>query len=344
MNKGLVVINPLLEPHWDEMLLANNQHSFFHSAAWAKALSSSYGFKPVYFAAIENNVIETLVPFMEINTRLMPKKGVSLPFSDFSEPIVAIDNKDIMDRILDFGALSKWKTLEIRGAVPSLASRTASAEFYNHQLALQPDPSEVFKGFSNGNKGNVKKALRARLDTSISTSMESLKAFFRLHSLTRKRHGAPPQPFSFFEKIHAHILQKGCGFIVLAFYEKRPIAGAMFFHFGTMAVYKYSASDISFQNLRANNLVMWEAIQWFCKNHIVKMVMGRTEMDNEGLRYYKSGWGAKEEILQYYKYNFATKGFEAPSATVPAFYTTIFKKLPVPILNAVGSLVYKYVA
>ena len=344
MNDSIAIVNPLTEPNWDQLLLAHSGHSFFHSSIWAKTLAASYGFNPVYFTRYNGSRIEELIPVMEINNLFMHKKGVSLPFSDMSEPMTV--SNDVFENIIAYGERKHWKSFELRGnlSTPNPLAQAASGEFYNHTLALQENPDAVFKGFSNGNKGNIKKAARENVAVTISTSMESLKAFFQLHSLTRKRHGSPPQPFAFFKQVHDNILQNGNGFIVLATHDKRPIAGAMFFYFGSMAVYKYAASDLHYQGLRANNLVMWEAIQWFCKNKVQRMVMGRTEKSNDGLRHYKAGWGAKEELLRYYTYDFSTKQFLNEDNGVPGLYTTIFKKLPLPVLNAIGALVYKYVA
>ena len=44
------------------------------------------------------------------------------------------------------------------------------------------------------------------------------------------------------------------GFVALASYSNRVVAGAVFFHFGSKAIYKYGASDRNYQHLRANNL------------------------------------------------------------------------------------------
>ena len=54
------------------------------------------------------------------------------------------------------------------------------------------------------------------------------------------------------------------GFIVLGSYRGAAIAANVYFHFGDQVIYKYGASDKTYQHLRANNLVMWEAIKWAC--------------------------------------------------------------------------------
>jgi lipid II:glycine glycyltransferase (peptidoglycan interpeptide bridge formation enzyme) len=107
--------------------------------------------------------------------------------------------------------------------------------------------------------------------------------------MTRKEHGLPPQPFHFFKKIHDHIISKNLGVVVLASFDRENVAGAIYFHIGEKAVFKYGASDKKFQHLRANNLVMWEAIKWYSQNGYRSLCFGRTEPENQGLLQFKSG-------------------------------------------------------
>jgi hypothetical protein len=46
--------------------------------------------------------------------------------------------------------------------------------------------------------------------------------------------------------------------------------------------------------LRANNLVMWEAIRWFSRNQFRSLHFGRTDQVQEGLMQFKRGWGAED--------------------------------------------------
>ena len=106
---------------------------------------------------------------------------------------------------------------------------------------------------------------------------------------------------SFFLNIYEHIINRGLGFIVLAQHGPRPIAAAIFFRFGRNALYKYGASDKRFQALRANNLVMWEGIQFLARNGAEKLHFGRTEQENEGLRRFKLSWNTQEETIDYFR-------------------------------------------
>jgi hypothetical protein len=52
-------------------------------------LVDSYGFTPHYFLDFEGGMIAVALPVMEIKNFGAGKRGVSLPFSDFCDPLVS---------------------------------------------------------------------------------------------------------------------------------------------------------------------------------------------------------------------------------------------------------------
>jgi len=82
------IINPLDYDQWDSLIIESNQYSFFHSYEWIKVLRESYGYKPYFFILRNKRELSALLPFMEVNSRYSGRRGVSLPFSDYCDPII----------------------------------------------------------------------------------------------------------------------------------------------------------------------------------------------------------------------------------------------------------------
>jgi lipid II:glycine glycyltransferase (peptidoglycan interpeptide bridge formation enzyme) len=161
--------------------------------------------------------------------------------------------------------------------------------------------------------------------------------------MTRKEHGLPPQPYAFFKKIHEHVISKDHGIVMLASYRQRPIAGAIYFHFGSNAIYKYGASDRAYQQLRANNLIMWEVIQWYSQKKYASLCLGRTEPENLGLRRFKAGWGAEERVLKYFRYDLRLGAFVQSDQKGTGLHNKLFGRMPAVLLRMIGSLLYRHV-
>jgi hypothetical protein len=121
------------------------------------------------------------------------------------------------------------------------------------------------------------------------------------------------------------------------------VAGAVYLHSPTVAHYKFGASDESFQQLRANNLVMWHAIQWHGARGFASLDFGRTSLDNEGLRRFKLGWGTDETRLDYVKIALANGEFLSAPDRASGSHTRLFRALPIPVAKLVGRLLYRHI-
>lgn len=212
-----------------------------------------------------------------------------------------------------------------------------------HVLELSEDEDRLLASFRKGTKSAIKKAISdGQLQMSTTDSEDALKEFYRLNSITRKRHGLPPQPWYYFKKLYDVLISRGHGFIVQASVDNKVIASGVFLHFGHDAVYKYGASDVEYQQLRPNNLVVWEAIKWYCRKGYKTFDFGRTEPENEGLRIFKSGWNTKETKVSYFRYNMGQKAFILNGNGINPLYTKLMNKLPVPVLELMGRMLYKH--
>lgn len=342
---NIEIIDPCKYPDWNDLLLTNKNCSFFHTSNWAKVLKESYNYKPCYFTWIKNGKLSALFPIMDVRSFLTGRRGVSLPFTDYCQPI-ASDNdcfQEIFNEVIKYGKKARWKYIEWRDFNGIPQDATPSVSYYGHTLDLVSDKQKVFSSFRSSTKRNIKKAVKEGIDVELCHSLESVREFYRLNCITRKYHGLPPQPYLFFKKVHEHIISMKKGFVALAYHSKNVIAGAVYFHFGEKAIYKYGASDRDYQRLRPNNLVMWEAIKSCVHNGFKTFDFGRTEPENKGLMQFKRGWHANERIIKYYRYDLTKNTFVKGGSTSRAS-KEIFKMLPSPLLNLAGSLLYRHVA
>jgi len=339
------IINPITYPGWDDIILSFPDYSFFHSSAWAEVLHKSYGYTPVYFTLFEGKKIVAVLPTMEVKSLLTGTRGVSLPFTDYCEPLTngTIPFTQIFSYAVEYGRKQGWETLELRGGRSPLGEAPSSEIYLTHLLDLSEGEEMVFARLKDSTRRNVRKAMAEGVKVMVDRSPEGLDAFCRLNSLTRKRHGLPPQPAGFFGNLYDKIISQNLGFVVTGSLGGKPIASAMFLLFGEKAVYKYGASDLKYQNVRANNLVMWEAIRSCCRSALRNLSLGRSEPENLGLIRFKSGWGALERKINYYRYDLKRQAFVSGYSRVTGLQKKIFEKIPLPILNRVGAMLYRHV-
>ncbi|HEU5397594.1 MAG TPA: GNAT family N-acetyltransferase, partial [Verrucomicrobiae bacterium] len=285
-----------------------------------------------------------LLPMMEINSWLTGRRGVALPFTDDCEPLCHNESsfQKLFEAAADFGVQHGWKHLELRGGRQFLAGATPSLSFFGHRLDLTAGESELFSRFDSATRRAIRKAEKEGVTVEITHRFDSLLSFYELQCLTRRRHGLPPQPFAFFRNLHQHVLSRNAGFIALAHYQKKPVAGAVFFFHGPRAVFKFGASDESFQHLRGNNLAMWEAIKTLARHGLRQLDFGKTAEAHDGLRRFKLGWGATEHRIEYFKFNLNRRAFVADRDQAFGWHNRIFQSLPLPASRLIGSVLYRH--
>jgi hypothetical protein len=307
-------------------------------------LTETYGYKPLYLVTGESGVIHSLLPFMEIKSALTGKRAVALPFTDNCEPLCS-DNagfKELFRNAVELGKLRGWEYLEFRGGQKLLGDTTPSLSFCGHSLDLPLDENAFFSRLKSPVRRAIHKAEKSGVRVEISPEIEAVKNFYALHCKSRKKHGLPPQPFSFFKNIHKHVLAKGLGAVILARWKKNPVAGSIFFHGDGPAIYKFGASDDAFQHLRGNNLAMWEAIRWLSRRGARKLDLGRTSVGNEGLRRFKLGWNAQENKLAYFRFSLPKEKFVSARDESSGGYNRVFRTLPFFASRIIGKVLYRH--
>jgi hypothetical protein len=138
------------------------------------------------------------------------------------------------------------------------------------------------------------------------------------------------------------VVAESGGDVFLACWQGRPIAGAIFLRWRGRVLYKFGASSAANLDLRANNLVMWEAIQFYAAQGCGELDLGRTSLSQDGLRRFKRGWGAAESIIAYEKYDFARANFVEENDLASGWHTACFRRAPRGLLRLIGKLVYPH--
>jgi hypothetical protein len=338
------IINPVHNPGWDLVVALHRDAGCFHTSAWAKVLHHTYKHQPFYLQFCRGRRLAALVPLMEVSSAFTGRRGVCLPFSDMCEPLIFDQEVAhlVKDRVVRLALERRWKHLEIRGSNWFQPAGSSATKFYGHTLDLRSRVEELSDRFSSPVRRAIRKAQRNDVSALVVRSRQGIDDFYKLHVQTRRRHGLPPQPASFFANIYEHIVKPGFGFVVLAQRGSRPIAAAIFFRFGRNAVYKYGASDKSFQEFRANNLVMWQGIQFLACAGVEKLHFGRTDEENDGLRRFKLSWDTKEETIDYFRVDPSGRQCSPSIRRGGDLHKRIFGRLPLAFNRLAGSILYPH--
>jgi CelD/BcsL family acetyltransferase involved in cellulose biosynthesis len=300
------LLDPRTDDRWEEFVRRAAGATMFHHPAWLALLSARYRYDFTASCLVDDDgrVVAGL-PWARIESRLTGRRLVALPFSDACRPLVDGAAEDELANAVGEHRRAAGLGLEVRWRMDALGETVH--RYWRHTLQLEPDADAVARRASNGIRRGVAKAQREGLTFERRTDAAALDAFYRLHLRTRRHQGVPTQPKRFVDGL-GPLFERGHGFVALVSDGGCPIAAAVFLQLRDHLIYKYGASDRSALPHRPNNLLFAEVIRWACEAGARELDFGRTDLEHEGLRQFKRGWGA-EELPLHHTYS----GMETPS-------------------------------
>jgi len=349
MNRDLNQIHckylEVTDARWIDFVLGHAQATAFHHPAWAQLLAECYGYRAFALALKDDSgQIVAGLPVMEVQGPLGGRRWVSLPFTDCCPPLL----KDSADLPALTAALIRQredgiKTLEVRSPLPQEQQVYFHSDAVMHTLGLSPDPNAVFRKFKKTRVQQcIVKSERGGVTVRHGESLKGMQVFYSLQLRARRRLGTPVQPRRYFELLWQRLIEPELGFLLLAYKDRIPIAGALFLAWNGTVIYKHSASDPAYWHLRPNNLLLWTAIKWGCENGYHTFDFGRTDLDDEGLRNFKNGWGTQEEPLVYSV--IADRPPRPSVGRVSRWMRAVIRRSPPVVCRVLGELFYKYAA
>jgi CelD/BcsL family acetyltransferase involved in cellulose biosynthesis len=284
------------------------------------------------------------LPVIEVRRLVGMPRWVSLPFSDYCPPLVrGGTDADITARLDAARRAFGVGTLEVRAELSGAPAHN-DGTFLVHQLPLTGSESQIFATLhANQVRRNIRRAERAGVTVREGTAEGDLTGiFYRLHTRTRHRLGVPVQPRRYFSLLWRRIVQPGHGILLIAEFQGVPVAAAVFLASSGVCVYKYGASDERHWNARPNHVLFWEAIRWAVARGCRTFDFGRTDVDDHGLRDFKSRWGTLERQLSYSV--LTDRPIRRGRTGLPAPLRSAIRHSPTVVPRVLGELLYRYAA
>lgn len=323
--------------------------TIYHHSLWHRVIVDTYGYQPLYHFLLDHrSSLQAAVSSAFVRSYLTGSRIVSYPFSDTCDPLVT--NPSELNQLIEAVRQSKDELgacyLEFRVAKTDTLfhDSLSQPEYSTYSLSIDRDPELLLRSFHKSCiQRSIQKARRRDLRIVTGDSEEHLKAFCRLHVLTRQRLGVPVQPFRFFKNLWALLTPKQMLTLLLAKYRDRYVAGIILLWFKDTAYYKFGASDYKFEHLRANQLLMWEAIRKAQEKGCKNFDFGRTSSSNIGLALYKSRWGTKKIPIYYLREpdNHRSEVLNETSRK-HAILRKLISRMPGPMVRMGGALFYKH--
>jgi CelD/BcsL family acetyltransferase involved in cellulose biosynthesis len=332
---------------WRRFSAAAPGATAFHQPGWLAALTESYGYRPLVLALLDRD--GELRAGLTLARVLRPLSGptyVSLPFTDHCPPLArdGTSLRALAGAVADWHRAAGAPALEIRSELPAAGGLLTAAVGVRHLVPLGGAASDALRRVRRPAARHVKAAQRAGLSVRWGGSPADLDTFYRLQLLTRRRLGVPVQPRRFITAVWRNLVEPGRGSIaVVETSSGEPVAAGLFLAHGGALIFKYGASDSTRWRLKPNDLLYWSAIERASELGFRVLDLGKTELENHGLRRFKTGFGAEEEPLRH------TRGGRSAGAAggdghLGRALGAVIKRSPPAVCLALGELLYRFAA
>lgn len=339
-------LDPLTDPRWPELLQGDARASIFHTRGWLQALRKTYGYQPIVLttSSPEQPLANGLV-LCSVESWVTGKRLVSLPFSDHCQLLGDVEGSfdEMISYLQQLTKAGSFKYFELRPRTQLLlcSDRLSESDAYAfHAIDLRPSENELYQGLHKDSiRRKVTRAEREGLTYTRGSNETLLRDFYKLFVMTRKRHGVPPSPFSWFRNLIDCVGEKAE--IRIAAKDGAAVAGLFTLRHNRSIVYKYGASDERFSNLGGTPFLFWKAIQESKAGGLEEMDLGRSDLDNEGLIVFKNRLGGTRSDLTYWRLPIksAKAGSSLPGLEIAK---KVFTLVPDSVRIGLGNLLYKH--
>lgn len=325
---------------WDAYARSRAQATVYHLSAWRRIFGDALGY-PAWFLAARDDagVVRGILPLYCVRG-LRGRRLVAVPFRDRGGPV--FDSPRALDLLLARArelARARDAALVVKCLAPLPAhDGFARQDRWIHSVLPLAGATRdsLWASIGAKNRNMVRQAQERGLQAACAPlDKEAAARWYTLHAGTQHRLGVPAFPRAFFERMLELLAPAGNVALLEVADARGPCAATLLLLHGDRCIYGYSASTFEGQRLRANDLMLFEAIALAAQRGLDWFDFGSDSPAQETLLFFKRKLGARQEPIPSY----VSGGAGAPDSSDAryALARSVFRALPEGVATWLGS-------
>jgi FemAB-related protein (PEP-CTERM system-associated) len=333
------LVRPMREDdraRWDAFVDAHPDATFFHRAGWAEAIERGFGHRTRYALAERNGELVGVLPLTEIKSRVFGHALISNAFSVQGGPLAADEaaltalTDHARDQLLKSGATR----LELRCKLPGFTEKEGLYAIFRRQVSSDADAN--LKAIPRKQRAVLRKALETDLEAHASRDWATCH---RVYAESVRNLGSPVFPKAWFKAL---LDVFGDAADVTTVHDRGiPIASVLSFWWRGEVLPYYGGGTPAARG-GGYDLLYWSVLGRLAEQGGGVFDFGRSKVGT-GAYSFKKNWGFEPTPLTY--------SFQLPQGqSVPdlnplnpkfRLFIAAWKRLPLPVANALGPLVVR---
>jgi len=333
---------------WNAFVHSHPLGSAYHLYAWGQAIAQSYGHKPIYLIARQDEKVVGVLPLIHLKFSFFLNELVALPFCDVGGCLCVnskVESQFLVEAV-QRGKNFNAKNLELRGSIQNAVGRDvgfspAKSEKVRMLLSL-PDSSEKLLTC-------FKSKLRSQISKSEKNGMvfrwageDGVDSFYEVFCRNMRDLGSPVHSKRFFRAIMENYGDNAR--IGLVTFEKQCVGAGLILSTDKQTSIPWASTLRKYNRLAPNMLLYWNCLKYAADNNKEVFDFGRST-ENGGTFRFKKQWGASPVPLPWYSFspNPLPSSEDAGRRSKRDKVAAIWMKMPLPLANYFGPKLRKYI-
>jgi FemAB-related protein (PEP-CTERM system-associated) len=278
-----------------------------------------------------------------VRSHLFGNALVSTSFCVYGGPVTSNAQAE---KALDAAALDLARSLNVDHLEYRLRSHPQKPSWRNDwacntdlyatfRKEMDPDPEKTLLAIPRKQRAVIRKGIKNNLQARIETDLDR---FFPVYAQSRRDLGTPIFPKRLFENLRAEF-GRACE-IVTVFQETEPVSTLMTFYFRDEVLPYYGAGTAVARTCAAYDFMYWDVMRRACEQGYRIFDFGRSKRDT-GAWAFKKHWGFDPQPLHYQYRLLRRRSVPNVNPSNPKYQLLIslWKRLPIPVANAIGPAV-----
>lgn len=319
---------------WNEFVRGNEAGTFFHLAEWKNVLERSFRCQTFYLLSEEGGNIKGVLPLALVKRPIFGPALISSPLSVYGGGLGACEE-------LEQAAAKKAEEL----GVQYLELRTQESEgqewpksdrFFTFRRGLSKDHEENLKAIPRKQRAEVRKGIDANLQTNVN---QDIDLFYKIYATSVRNLGTPVFPKKYLGSL-IDVFGEDLEITTIA-HDDKPLTSVLSFKYKDQILPYYGGGLPEARSHSAYPYMYWKVMEKATNENINVFDFGRS-MKGSGAFSFKKNFGFEPTPLAY-RYHLV-KSNEMPDMDPDnprnKMLTSAWKKLPLPIANTVGPILY----
>ncbi len=297
---------------WDDFLKNSPQATIFHTLEWLRLWQLSFPRTRVFFIIQKKGTsITQALPVAEVKKysflsyyslpqgcygSVLVRTGVPDGCSELLHQFVtATRHYSGMIQLVDFHSTIDGSLLSADGFEKLTAT--------THILPLVPEPEQIWRNrIASKVRNQIRQSERHGVIVRPVKTPEDIALCFEIETATVQRHKRKGLfRYQFFRNLYETMGTTDRLHWTIAERDDQPLAYAIYLAYNDTVLHWTGGSFTDRWELRPNNALMWEAIQWACKQNNRFFNFGGSPKTATGLVHFKEGFGGKEKAYPIYQ-------------------------------------------